>query len=160
MTFFRSPPRMKMAVLVGVWNPIAGPLSPERQPLGLNLVAARRSAPTLKVTFMKVFHAPVCCAPANENGIQPTKWAKECSPGQSERRRSRSDVWRATPWVIVYPRLLLLDQARAGSPRLIEELSSISESYSQGYFLMALQAIFIEACAERLLRLRAFRDRN
>jgi hypothetical protein len=31
MTFLKSTRRMKMVVLGGVWEPIVGPLSPERQ---------------------------------------------------------------------------------------------------------------------------------
>ncbi len=105
----RSVPRWKSWVLFGSGNGTA-------------------SVPYELEVFKRVPHDPFKFTTADENGLQPTKWAKESSPGQSERRRSRSDFWRAMPWVIVYPRLLLLDQARADSPRLIEELSSIAES--------------------------------
>ncbi len=68
--------------------------------------------------------------------FRSTRSMKMASSPRSGRWRvaqgKASNILRATPWVIIYPRLLLLDQARVDSPRLIEELSSILESYSKG----------------------------
>jgi hypothetical protein len=45
---------MKMASYRQMWNPIVGPLSPERRPVQTQEIAARRSAPTVKAIFTKV----------------------------------------------------------------------------------------------------------
>jgi hypothetical protein len=49
-----APPPMKMASYRQMWNPIVGPLSPERRPVQTQEIAARRSAPTVKAIFTKV----------------------------------------------------------------------------------------------------------
>jgi HlyD family secretion protein len=91
---------------------------------------------------------------ADENDIQPPQWAKESSPGQSGRRWSRCDFWRAPPWVIVCARRLLPDQARGHET--FERRFSTPDRGVELYFGILVPALKRWAIFKRSYRSRIF----